>query len=47
MLTLSGCLIEEKNGMPYIRIDERSIDLSKKNFKLIVAKGGLKGYESH
>ena len=47
LLSLGGCYIEEENGTPSIIINDKKIDLSKKNFKLIVAKGGLKGYESH
>lgn len=46
-LELSGVKIKKNNGKDIFVADGRSFALSPENFKLLVPKGGLKGYESH
>jgi len=35
------------NGAEYIFIENKKIMIALENFKLVVLKGGLKGYEGH
>jgi len=44
---LANIPIYRKNGQEYIHVEERMVVLAPASFKLIVPKGGLKGYESH
>ncbi|MEE4310989.1 MAG: glutamate synthase-related protein [candidate division KSB1 bacterium] len=44
---LSNIEIFRLKDREYIVVDGRKIDIDPDNFKLIVPKGGLKGYESH
>jgi hypothetical protein len=46
-LLLSGIELKKKNGNEEFIADRKSFELSPKNFKLMIPKGGLKGYESH
>ncbi len=46
-LRLSGVEIKKNNGKEIFVADGKSFALSPENFKLLVPKGGLKGYESH
>jgi glutamate synthase domain-containing protein 3 len=39
--------IYKKNGSEFINVDGKMIELVKNNFRKIVPRGGLKGYESH
>jgi hypothetical protein len=39
--------IYQKNGSEFINVDGKMIELVQDNFRKIVPKGGLKGYESH
>jgi hypothetical protein len=36
-----------KDGKEFIEVDGKQVEFSQENFKLIVPRGGLKGYESH
>jgi hypothetical protein len=46
-LILSGIELKKKNGREEFIANGKAFELSPKNFKLMVPKGGLKGYESH
>ena len=47
VLQLSNVKIEQHDEKEFVQVDEQLIELTPSNFKLIVPKGGLKGYESH
>jgi glutamate synthase domain-containing protein 3 len=47
ILQLSNVAVAMKDGKEFIEVDGAQVELSQKNFKLIVPRGGLKGYESH
>ncbi|MGD9487744.1 MAG: glutamate synthase-related protein [Calditrichaceae bacterium] len=44
---LSNIPLFKKNGSEFINVDGEMIEICRDVFKLIVPKGGLKGYESH
>jgi len=44
---LSNIAIHQKKGQEYIIVEGKKVALVAENFKLVVPKGGLKGYESH
>jgi glutamate synthase domain-containing protein 1 len=46
-LQLAGCPLENRAGGYYLRLKDRDILISPAQFRLILPKGGLKGYESH
>ncbi len=46
-LRLAGVEIITQDGTPSFEADSKQFQISPQNFKLIVPKGGLKGYESH
>jgi glutamate synthase domain-containing protein 2/FAD/FMN-containing dehydrogenase/ferredoxin/glutamate synthase domain-containing protein 1 len=46
-LIMSGIQLKKENGKEVFVADGKPFELEPKNFKLMVPKGGLKGYESH
>lgn len=44
---LANITLHQENGISFIYVEEKRIDLFPENFKLIVPRGGLKGYDSH
>jgi hypothetical protein len=44
---LSNIPVQKEGNMEYIIVEDKHIELKPENFKLIVPRGGLKGYESH
>jgi hypothetical protein len=46
-LNLAGIEITRKNGVEKFTADDKQFTIEPQNFKLLVPKGGLKGYESH
>ena len=44
---LANIPVIRENGTEYIRVEENHVELDRNAFKLIVPKGGLKGYDSH
>jgi len=46
-LKLAGIEIMEENGLKLFIADNKKFQIAPENFKLIVPRGGLKGYESH
>ncbi len=46
-LQLAGVSVEHRQGHPAFQADGHWFTLTPEHFKLIVPKGGLKGYESH
>ncbi len=46
-LQLAGVEILQKDGVPSFLADGREYAIAPENFRLLVPKGGLKGYESH
>jgi hypothetical protein len=46
-LHLAGIEIQANGAQELFTADERQFKLEPEYFKLIVPKGGLKGYESH
>jgi hypothetical protein len=44
---LANVQIFDKDGVEFVEVNGKQIEYSSENFKLIVPKGGLKGYESH
>ncbi len=46
-LELANVALFKKNGSENINVEGKMIELSREVFKLIVPRGGLKGYESH
>ncbi len=46
-LRQGGVPVEDKNGVKVFRADGKMFAIEPLNFKLLVPKGGLKGYESH
>ena len=44
---LANITLYSENGARYISIEDKKVNITPENFKLIVLKGGLKGYESH
>ncbi len=47
MFDLSNIPLYKKNGSEYLNVQGKMIEFNSDAFKLIVPKGGLKGYESH
>jgi glutamate synthase domain-containing protein 2/FAD/FMN-containing dehydrogenase/glutamate synthase domain-containing protein 3/ferredoxin len=47
ILQLSNVAVTMKDGKEFIEVDGKQVEFSQENFKLIVPRGGLKGYESH
>lgn len=46
-LSLAGVQFREKDGQKFFDVDSKEYALSAENFRLIIPKGGQKGYESH
>ena len=46
-LKLAYIAVYSENGAEYIFIEDKKVKNAPENFKLVVPKGGLKGYESH
>ncbi|MFQ5583069.1 MAG: hypothetical protein ACE5GL_01375, partial [Calditrichia bacterium] len=46
-LKLSGIEVVRKNNDLEFTADGRQYKIEPRNFKLLIPKGGLKGYESH
>jgi len=46
-LTLAGVKIRENSGQNAFIADGREYVIAPENFRLLIPKGGLKGYESH
>jgi len=44
---MANIAVYEKNGSEYINVDGKMVELAPVNFRKIVPRGGLKGYESH
>jgi glutamate synthase domain-containing protein 2/FAD/FMN-containing dehydrogenase/ferredoxin/glutamate synthase domain-containing protein 1 len=44
---LANIPIFRENGVQYIEVEEKKYPLHRESFKLIIPKGGLKGYDSH
>lgn len=44
---LANIPVHQENGTPFIYVEDKRVDLIPDAFKLIVPKGGLKGYDSH
>ena len=44
---LANIPVHSENGVEYIFIEDKKVKIIPENFKLIVPKGGLKGYEGH
>ncbi len=44
---LANIQIVEKDGVKFVEVSGKNYEYTPDNFKLIVPKGGLKGYESH
>jgi len=44
---LAGIVVNSEKGDEYIFVEGKKVYIVPENFKLIVPKGGLKGYESH
>jgi glutamate synthase domain-containing protein 2/FAD/FMN-containing dehydrogenase/ferredoxin/glutamate synthase domain-containing protein 1 len=44
---LSNIPVIQENGSEFIRVEGKNIELNRAAFKMIVPKGGLKGYDSH
>jgi hypothetical protein len=44
---LANIAVYSENGFEYIIAEGKKVEIAPENFKLIVPKGGLKGYESH
>jgi glutamate synthase domain-containing protein 3 len=44
---LAKIAVYSENSAEYISIEDKKVKIAPENFKLIVPKGGLKGYESH
>ncbi|MCP5048894.1 MAG: hypothetical protein GY940_17115, partial [bacterium] len=44
---LANIPVIEENGSEYIRVEGNKVELNRDAFKLIIPKGGLKGYDSH
>ena len=44
---LSNIPLYRKNGAEFILVNGKMVEFNRNVFKLIVPKGGLKGYESH
>lgn len=44
---LANISVISEKGNEYIFVEGKRVDIAPENFKLIVPKGGLKGYESH
>ncbi|MBN1638234.1 MAG: hypothetical protein JW866_04670 [Ignavibacteriales bacterium] len=44
---LANIAVHSENGAEYIFIEDKKVKIAPENFKLVVPKGGLKGYESH
>jgi glutamate synthase domain-containing protein 3 len=44
---LANVQIEQKDGTEFVEVNGKGYEYTVDNFKLIVPKGGLKGYESH
>ena len=47
LFQLSNIPLYKKNSGEYINVDGKMVEFNRDVFKLIVPKGGLKGYESH
>lgn len=46
-LALAGVQLRDRDGEAVFTADGREFELAPAHFKLVVLKGGLKGYESH
>ena len=46
-LSLAGVALSDRDGEAVFIADDREFALAPVHFKLVVPKGGLKGYESH
>ncbi len=44
---LANIAVYSENGAEYIFVEDKKVKIAPENFKLIVPKGGLKGYEGH
>jgi len=44
---LAGIALNSENGNEYIFVEDKKVMIKPENFKLVVPKGGLKGYEGH
>ncbi|KPJ65972.1 MAG: hypothetical protein AMJ43_09490, partial [Coxiella sp. DG_40] len=44
---LANITVHSENGADYIFIEDKKVKIAPENFKLVMPKGGLKGYESH
>ena len=44
---LANIAVHSENGAEYIFIEDKKGRIVPENFKLVVPKGGLKGYEGH
>ena len=44
---MANIAVYSENGAEYIFIEDMKVMIVPENFKLVVPKGGLKGYESH
>jgi len=44
---LAGISVNSEKGNEYILVEGKHVAIVPENFKLIVPKGGLRGYESH
>ena len=44
---LANIVVYSENGAEYIFVEGKKVAIVPENFKMIVPKGGLKGYESH
>ncbi|HHJ53401.1 MAG TPA: hypothetical protein ENJ89_09425, partial [Caldithrix abyssi] len=47
LFDLANIPVYRKDGQEYIHVDDQMVQITPASFKLIVPKGGLKGYESH
>jgi len=44
---LAGISLNSENGNEHIFVEGKKVEIVPENFKLVVPKGGLKGYEGH
>ena len=44
---LANIAVYSENGAEYIFVEDKKVMIAPENFKLVVLKGGLKGYEGH
>ena len=47
MFKMINISVYKKNGSEFINVDGKMLELAPVNFRKIIPKGGLKGYESH